>query len=102
MPVAIKLTLYDPKTNEVIHEHTQLFVPWKLLKKAIQVEKEIDNLDDMSDETVDAVAALVVETFGNKFTVDELDNGADLGEMFSVVNQIIAVAKNANPTHPGS
>ncbi len=97
---AIKLTLYDPETNEVKHEYTQLFVPWKLLKTAVRLSKSIGkslNIEEMQEADVDALAALVVETFGDKFSIDELNKGADIGEMVTVLNQIVAKAKG-NPT----
>lgn len=97
---AIKLTLYDPQTNEVKGEYTRLFVPWKLLKMAVRLSKSIGkslNVEEMEEADVDALAALVVETFGDQFTLDDLNQGADIGEMVTVLNQIVAKAKG-NPT----
>jgi len=101
-PTPIRLTIYDPETNEVKAEHTTMIVPWKLLKKAISLAKTLNtNPDEMSDSDIDSLAGLVVEVFGGKFTVDELDNGADVSEMMAVIQQILAKASGArNPTLP--
>lgn len=94
---AITITLYDAETNEVKQEYTRMFVPWKLLKAAVRLSKSLD-MNNLSEEMVDSLAGLVVEVFGNKFSVDDLNQGADIGEMITVLNQVIAKAKgNLNP-----
>lgn len=97
----MQISLYD-ENSEVTAEFRRSFVPWKLLKKAISLSKKL-NPDDMSDEDVDALASLVVEVFGNQFSVDQINNGADVGEMVTVLNTIVSKATNAlgNPTRPG-
>lgn len=86
----IRLTLYDPETNEIVGDHTRVFVPWGILKKAVG----LTNMDrnNLTEGDVDMIAGIVVETFGNKFSVADLDQGADLEEMMSVVDNIIARA----------
>lgn len=99
---AIKLTLYDPETSEVRKEFTRTFVPWRLLKSAIRLSKALANLDqnNLTEEDVDAIAGLVVDVFGNQFTVDELNDGADLSEMMAVMQQVVAKAHGATPGNP--
>jgi len=99
---SMEITLYDPETNEVVATHTRMFVPWKLLKAAVRLAKNLDP-ENMTEEDADQLAALVVETFGNKFSIQDLNNGADLAEMVSVLNTIIAKASGGigNPTRPG-
>ncbi len=96
------ITLYDPVTNEVIKEYTRTFVPWKLLKRAVKLSKNIEsfNTDDLSEETIDELAALVVDTFGDQFSVDQLSNGADIGEMMTVLTGIMASARGITPNPP--
>jgi hypothetical protein len=107
-PTPMKLTLYDPETNEVIKEFTRLFVPWKLFKKALAIAKTMDKKDfgieDLDDNTVDELAGLVVAVFGNQFTVDQLENGASIGEMFAVIQSIISTVASisGNPTPRGN
>lgn len=101
-PTPMTITIYDPETDEVKSTHTRLFVPWRLLKAAIRLAKSMD-VENMSEDDVDALAALVVESFGNRFSVADLNDGADISEMVSVLNTIIAKARGGlgNPTLPG-
>jgi len=96
----LKITLYDPETSEVKKEFVRGFVPWRVLKTAIRMAKSLEKLDEknLSEEDVDAIAGLVVDAFGNQFTLDELNDGADLVEMMTVMQAIVA---KANPTRPG-
>jgi hypothetical protein len=99
----IKLTIYGPD-DEVKAEHRRGFVPWKLLKKAIRLSKsmgEINDLNDLSDETIDELAQFICDFFGNQFTVQDLDDGADVEEMMAVLQTVIGRAGALNPTKPG-
>lgn len=98
----MQITLYDPETNEAKATFTRLFVPWKLLKAAVKLAQTL-NAENLSDEDVDALAGLVVEVFGNKFSIEELNECSDITEMTAVLNMIIAKASGglANPTLPG-
>lgn len=87
----IKLTLYDPQTDEVKSEYTRMFVPWKILKASVRLTKGM-NKEEPTEEDLDQMAALIVEVFGNKFTVNELNEGADVGEMMSVLKAVISHA----------
>lgn len=95
----IELTLYDPETNEVIQTFTRSFVPWAILKRAIRLQKSLGG--EMSEETLDELAGLVVAVFGDKFTLEQVTNGADAGEMMTVIQEIIARANNAVIGKPG-
>lgn len=104
MPIStpLKITLYDPATNEVKKEFSRSFVPWRILKKAIQLSKTLANLDqtDITEADVDAIAGLVVDVFGDQFTVAELNDGADLSEMMTVLQAIISKAEGMVPNPP--
>lgn len=95
----LQITLYDPMTNEVVAEYTRTFVPWKLLKRAVKLMKAFD-AEKMSEADIDELAALVVDTFGGQFTVDQLNDGADVGEMMTVLTGIMAVAQGTVPNPP--
>ncbi len=99
MATPITITLYDPVTDEVKQTYTRLFVPWKLLKQAIRLSKSLD-ANNMTDESIDALAGLVAEVFGNKFSVEELNEGADVNEMLTVLQTVIARAGGAITTSP--
>ena len=88
--------------NEVTKTVTRSFVPWKLLKEAVKIASHLKP-DEMGDEDVDALAGLVVAIFGDQFTVEELNNSADISEMIAVLNQIVSKASSgmANPIQPG-
>ena len=96
------ITLYDPETDEIKATYSRMFVPWKLLKLAVRLAKTLD-AQNMTEEDVDSLAGLVVEVFGNRFSIQDLSDGADVGEMMTVLNTIIAKARGAmpNPTPPG-
>ncbi len=95
----MQITLYDPETDEVKATYTRLFVPWKLLKQAIRLSKGLD-ANNMTEENLDALAGLVVEVFGNKFSIKELNEGADVSEMLAVLNIIVGRAGGAVPVNP--
>lgn len=88
--------------NEVVKQFTRSFVPWKLLKEAVRISKTLDQ-DNLGEKDVDELAGLVVAVFGDQFTVEEVNNQADVAEMVAVLNQIVATAGGGleNPTKPG-
>jgi 23S rRNA G2069 N7-methylase RlmK/C1962 C5-methylase RlmI len=92
---------YD-KDSEMVKTFTRSFVPWKLLKEAVKVSKNLDQ-ENMTEQDVDALTGLVVSVFGDQFTVEELNNQADTTEMLAVLNQIVTTAKglSINPTPAG-
>lgn len=95
----ITITLYGANDEEN-KTYSRMIIPWGILKKAISLTKSL-NEKDVSSLDVDAIAGLVVETFGGQFSLQELDKGADVGEMISVLQNIVARASalvQANPT----
>lgn len=103
----ISIRLYD-EDNE-FKEYSRLFVPWGVLKAAIRLFKTLDaeklsNPAEIPDELTDELAALVVEAFGNQFSIADLNKGADIEEMLTVIITIVNRARNlmiANPPRPG-
>ncbi|MHB9031919.1 MAG: phage tail assembly chaperone G [Anaerolineae bacterium] len=89
--------------DEEYREYTRGFVPWKLLKNAMKLAKRLGKagVEELDDETVDDLGQLVVDAFGGQFSLEALSEGADLGEMMSVLKQIVAMASGRNPTPPG-
>lgn len=102
MSEPMKITIYSKIEGEEPKSFSQMFVPWKLLKVAMKLVKHLD-ADNMTDADIDELAGLVCETFGNRFSVEDLNTGADMGEMMGVLNAIISKAAGAmaNPTQPG-
>lgn len=101
MLAPLKITLYSP-TDEPT-EYTRKIVPFGFLKQAIELSTEIGDGETVSAELLDAIGDLVVQVFGGQFTLDDLNNGADQGEVIAVLTSIIARANTlikANPTLP--
>ena len=95
----IKITLYEAN-NEIKQEYSRSMIPWGVLKKAIQLTKNIDQ-DAIGEKDIDAIAGLIVEAFGSQFTIQELDAHADVGDMIHVLQNIVTRATTlvaANPT----
>lgn len=100
-PTPLKIRLYDPEGE--YKEFTQMIIPWGIMKMAVAISENM-NLDKPTAADIDALAGLVVAVFGNRFSVQELDQGAELNEMMAVINGIVARANNllkSNPTRPG-
>jgi hypothetical protein len=94
----LAISLYN-NDNEVVATYTRTFVPWKLLKRAIKLMQNFD-ASKINESDIDELAALVVDVFGNQFTVDQLNDGADVGEMMSVLTGIMASAQGTVPNPP--
>lgn len=103
-PTPIVIRIYDAAGD--FTEFVRLFVPWKILKAAIRLAKLFNNkkIEDFTEDDADSLAALVVEAFGNQFTLDQINAGADISEMLTVIQNIVAKAQGGapNPTLPGS
>jgi hypothetical protein len=103
----ITITLYGANDEEK-QTFSRMVIPWGILKKAISLTKSLDE-KHVGSQDIDAIAGLVVEAFGNQFSIQDLDAGADVGEMISVLQNIVArasgivQANQVNPTMaPGS
>lgn len=94
----LQITLYG-ENDEIKDTYTRSFVPWKLLKQAVRVSKSVDQ-NDLKEDDLDLLASLVVEVFGNKFSVEELNEGADVEAMVAVLNTILTKARLAMPANP--
>ncbi len=111
----IKITLYDPETQEVKHEYQQRVITFQMLLAAIQLQEAISDLPEKKRRwwwqkpirpeaaQVNALLGLVVEFFCNQFTVEDLRRGADVSEVMAVLRAIVARSGaiiTANPTRP--
>jgi len=125
MTAPIKITLYDAN-NEVVGEFERAVIPWGLLKRAIRLSEEINAASEPvvepapsdwmgrfkrwlhrndrqvtgEEKMMDKIAEFVVEVFGGRFTVKQLDEGAEIGEMMTVLQAIITRAQVLGPTNP--
>lgn len=100
----IQITFYDANDEE-IETYTRTTVRWGILKKTVQIAKALGerNPEDFSDEEIDAISSLVVAIFGDRFTIQDLDEKADLTQMLAVLQAVMNRATGlvqANPTMP--
>ena len=97
----IELTLYNPETNEAVETFVRSFVPWGILKKALAMQQTLQ-AGELSEDTLDELAGLVVAVFGDRFTLEQVTEGADAGEMITVIQAVISRASQfvggGNPT----
>jgi hypothetical protein len=102
----IELKLYDADDN-VSKTLIRSVVPWGLMKKALRLGNTFNkiNPEDMSESDLDELTAFIVAIFGDKVTMEEIEAGADTGDMMAVMNQIVAKAQglmpSPNPISPG-
>ena len=102
-PAPIVLHLYDPETSEVVDTKTANFIPWKMLKRGIQLQKQIGdkNENEYAEEDIDAMTNYIMQVFPKGLTVEMLDQQADIVEMMSVITSIVRRARGVmDPTLP--
>lgn len=111
----ILLTLY--KNDKPIKTYTRNMIPWGLLKKAVNLQNQFEGKETSShpkwqfwkknnkttkeEAEFDAISHFVVELFENQFTVRELEDGADIGEIMTVFRAVInraSASVKVNPT----
>jgi len=98
----IVLNLYDPETEELLETKTRSFIPWKMLKKAMRLNKTLGAkpADQYEDEDVDEITFFIMGVFPG-LSVEILDEQSDLTEMMSVLKAIVSRAKGImDPTLP--
>ena len=118
MPTPMKITLYDPKTQEAIGEYSQSIITFEMLVKASQLKELLDNPPEQErkwwwiwmpwmkrpeseeQKQVAALTELVAEFFGHQFTAEQLRKGSDVGEVVAVLRAIIARAGSINAGNP--
>lgn len=101
----ISITFYNPD-DSIKAEYSKVRIPLGMVDIALELAERMEKNTDK--ETWQAVLALLVEIFGNQFTLAELKNGADLGEIESTFKMIMVKISNTmagsgakNPTSPG-
>jgi hypothetical protein len=92
---AIELTLYDDD-DAVISTYHRARIPMMFAERAMELGPQ---LETPGPDQIKAMYQLIVEFFGDKFTVDQLRKGADLGELYAVVYAIMARAGELMPAN---
>jgi hypothetical protein len=105
MKAPITLTLYDIN-SEVIRVVSRGFIPWKMLKKAITLNKQIGskNVNDFEEEDIDALTTYIMEMFPEQdLSIEVLDEQSDVSDMFLVVKTVMSNARGImDPTLPST
>lgn len=100
---ALVLNLYD-ENNELIKTCTRSFVPWKMLKKAVKLNKMIGgkSVEQFEESDMDELTTYIMEVFsGQGLTIEILDEQSDISEMMSVVKAVMSRARGVmDPTLP--
>jgi hypothetical protein len=99
MPSAIAITLYS-ENDEKKTEHRRLIVPWGFLKRAVKLSKNLGDGTNISESQIDEISDLLVEYFGGSFKREELEKGADVAEIMTCFQSIIARANGVLPNSP--
>lgn len=98
----VELKLYD-ENNEEKAVYRQNFIPFRLLKEAFKLQQwttELQDPENVDPVVVDNLADFVVAFFGNKFTREELMDGAEMGEVMTVITRIVSKIKSPNLNPP--
>lgn len=73
------------------------FVPARVFRQAVQAQR-ILNKEDVSEEDLDLVVSIVVNAFGNQFTIDDLYDGLDARSFLPTVTDTITTIINGVTT----
>jgi hypothetical protein len=90
----ISLNLYD-ENDEVIKTVEKSIVKWGVMKKAIRLGKGMD-VENFEEADFDKITQFVCEVFDNKVSVKELEDSADMQDVFAVFKAIINKANTMN------
>lgn len=82
----IVLAFYD-ENDEKVKEFSQRYIPWKILKEAVKMQKLDPN--NLTEEDIDRVSNLVVTAFGNRFTKEELESFTSAEDVITVIQSIV-------------
>lgn len=103
LPTPITLNLYDPNTSELVKTLIRPFVPWKMLKKAIRLNKHLNakDVNNYDESDIDMLTQYIIDVFPEGLTIKMLDEQSDITEMVTVVRTVVNRAKGImDPTLP--
>lgn len=73
------------------------FIPWKFMKKATTIFSGIDEQNEDSEKTMDAMTNFLVELFNSQFTADELNEHGDATEVMQAIKTIMGDVNSESP-----
>lgn len=87
--VPVTITLYD-ENDEEINTYSKSVVRWGMLKQAIKLAKQLDGKEkDLSEENMDAISSFACRLFDDKFTKEQLEDGADISEVMACFKAVV-------------
>jgi hypothetical protein len=101
----IRFTLYDPQTGEVREEFATYIIPTGILEIALQLQN-IANPKDLKPDEAIAIQQLIVDLFGGRFSLKDVQRYSELEEAWAVIVSMGSRLgdihiENPNPTQPG-
>jgi len=94
--IPIELTLYDDN-DEIIATYRRARIPVGFAERAMDLNAQLSS--DQGKDQLSALYQLIVEFFGEKFTIEDLRKGADLIELVAVVEAISVRAGELMPAN---
>ncbi len=92
----IELTLYDDN-DEIIATYRRARIPVGFAERAMDLSVQLTS--EQGKDQLMAMYQLIVEFFGEKFTIEDLRKGADLLELITVVDTIAVRAGELIPAN---
>lgn len=90
----IELTLYG-EDDEVKARFSKSVIRWNMMKRAIKLAKEIDDANALDEDTFDSISNFICALFGDQFTREELEAGAEVGEIMACFRMVVRRASAA-------
>ena len=91
MPAPIELQFYGENDEPIGEPHRRSIVPFGMLKKAVILSEQMK--DRGTAEQYDLISTFMVEFFGDKFSVSDLEDHTDMSEVFAAFYAIQARAR---------
>jgi hypothetical protein len=102
MSTPLEIILYNPD-DSVREKYTKLRIPMGMIDTALDLSDRLTRDDgEVSKEMWMELKSLIVEIFGNQFTIQDLDLYGDLGDLKSVMVQIQAKVQSVLTTGGGT
>jgi hypothetical protein len=73
------------------------FIPGRVFREAVKAQSMLQNSDKLTDEELDGLVMLVVNTYGKQFTVDQFWDGIDARDvMTTIVDTVLGALQRVN------
>lgn len=73
------------------------FIPGRVFREAVKAKSMLQNSDKLTDEELDKLVMLVVNTYGKQFTVDQFWDGIDARDvMTTIIDTVLGALQRVN------